>query len=97
VVIGPKSTDPSWICCATSRSPPSEPEWWCVTFILPPENSAILSAKRCAACEVPCLGGLTLPMENSWACSANGRAAAAASSALAARRGIEVMGSFLLG
>ena len=26
LVMGPKSTVPSWICCATSRSPPRTPE-----------------------------------------------------------------------
>ena len=66
-MIGPKSTAPSWICCATSRSPPSVPEWWWAILILPPDSSVNLSANCWDACDVPCLGGLTLPMLKSWA------------------------------
>ena len=66
VVIGPKSTAPSWICWATSRSPPSAPEWWWTTLILPPVSSPSLSANCWAASDVPCLGGLTLPITSSF-------------------------------
>ena len=75
VVIGEKSTVPSCTCWPTSRSPPSAPEWWWITLILPPVSSPSLSMNCCAARAVPCLGGLTLPITSSFAWAWAGRGA----------------------
>src|SRR3990172_5129312 len=72
VVIGPKSTVPSWICCATSRSPPRAPEWWWTTLTLPAVSSASLSMNCWDVCEVPCFAGLTLPRVSSRVCAPTG-------------------------
>ena len=76
VVIGPKSTVPSWICWATSRSPPRAPEWWWITLILPPVSSPTLSANCCAARVVPCFAGLMLPITSSFVWAKAGAAPA---------------------
>src|SRR6266542_423635 len=81
VVVGERSTVPSWTCCATSRSPPRAPEWWWTTLILPPVSSASLSANCCAARVVPCFAGLTLPITSSFGWAKAGPAEARTSTA----------------
>ena len=83
-VMGPKSIVPSWICCATSRSPPSAPEWWWMILSLPPVSSVTLATNWSAARVVPCLAGLTLPIVISRVCALTGPATASVTSAAAA-------------
>src|SRR3989338_6034422 len=78
VVMGPKSTVPSWICCATSRSPPSAPGGRGMILTLPPVSSATLSANCGAASVLPCFAGFTLPNPSSAAELGAGRARARA-------------------